>query len=245
MEKNIPKIIYSTHETKQDCQKYQKVFDITKEKMKNYETIFYYKKDIEKFILEKYGKRIFNAYNSINPQYGPARADLFRYLLIYYYGGMYLDMKSGPVKNMDKLIESLKGKLAISNWLNFPAGLIPIDLIDEMYWSSIIDSNYGEYQNWHIVSGKGNPILKLVIQQTVSNIEQGIKNNKYHQGKTSVVGMTGPLMLTKVIDKYYDPKYVKKFKPNLDYHLKYKIVDHIAIEKNKHYKKVKNKSILL
>lgn len=244
-EKSIPKIIYRTHKTEKECLQYQQVFDQTNKYLKSYKTVFYYQDDVDNFIKDKYGQRIYNVYNSINPQYGPAKADFFRYLVIYYYGGIYMDIKSGPVKNIDSILENLNGKMAISNWTNIPIGLIPIDHIDELYWSSILKNNYGEYQNWYIISGKGNPILKKIIQQMITNIEQGLKNkNCYNQGKISVVEMTGPLMMTKVIEKN-DTNYIKLFKPNLNNHLKYKIIDHKKVEKNNHYLKQKNKNILL
>lgn len=57
--------------------------------------------------------------------------------------------------------------------------------------------------------------------------------------------MTGPIMFTKVIDKYQNKNNSQYFKNNLDGYLKYKIIDHKIIEKNNHYSENKNKKILL
>lgn len=241
-QKTIPKNIYRTHRSKNDALNYKKVFDLTKEKMPDYKTYFYYEDDIDKFITENFSKRIYNAYKSINPDYGPAKADFFRYLVIYYYGGIYFDIKSGPIKNIDKIVENLKGKMAISNWTNFPIGYLPIVHCDELYWASFVENSYGEYQNWYIISGKGNPILAKIIKQMISNIEKGKK--EYINGHKSVIAMTGPLMMTRVVDKYYNKNEIVRFNASLDNHLKYNLINHKLIEKDNHYSNKKNKNVL-
>lgn len=240
-EKYIPKKIYRTYSTSEKISPYKPVFEKTKQILPDYETEIYYDDDIEKYIKTYYSDRILKAYKSINPEYGPARADFFRYLVIYREGGIYLDIKSGPVKNLDPILEGLSGKMAISHWTKKPIGLYPINSACSMF----VESIFGEYQNWYVVSGKGNPVLRKVIKQVVTNIEYGLKNkNTYIHGKASVLCMTGPLMLTRVIEKYYDKKYLSEFRSHLDRYLGYDIVVHTDIEKN-HYTKNKNSNILV
>lgn len=242
----IPKTIYRTHKNEETLKKYQEVLDETKQLLPDYKTRIFFDNDIENYIKENFSERIYNAYKSINPRYGSSRADFFRYLIIYKEGGIYLDIKSGPVKNLDDIIENLNGKLAYSNWRNFPLKYLPFLYFDQLYFAPFLDNWYGEYQNWYIISGKGNPLLKKVIQQMVSNIEEGKKDiNIYSQGVFSVLAMTGPIMFTKVIDKYQNNNDCQYFKNNLNNHLKYKIIDHKIIEKNNHYSENINKKILL
>lgn len=49
----------------------------------------------ERFIADHYGVGTLAAYLRIGPEYGAARADLLRYLVIYKHGGVYLDLQSG------------------------------------------------------------------------------------------------------------------------------------------------------
>ncbi|MCA3362157.1 MAG: hypothetical protein INF74_09420, partial [Roseomonas sp.] len=49
--------------------------------------------DCERFIRENYDAETFKLFRSIHPDYGAARADFFRYLLLYRLGGVYLDIK--------------------------------------------------------------------------------------------------------------------------------------------------------
>jgi mannosyltransferase OCH1-like enzyme len=59
---------------------------------------------MKQFILEHYGAKILRYYERINPNYGAARADLFRYLLLYKVGGAYLDIKSTMTTSLRRRI---------------------------------------------------------------------------------------------------------------------------------------------
>ena len=228
----VPKIIYRTHVTPEKIKPYQKVLDHTKKILKNYKTKIFFDKEIEKNKKSNYSQRIYKAYTYISNDYGPAKADFFRYLLIYREGGIYLDIKSAPIKNIDNIINNLNGKMAISNWSKINLKHLPILFSNTRYWAAFTKNPHGEYQNWYIISGKGNPLLGEIIKNMVTNIEIGIKNRElYSHGKVSVVCLTGPLMMSKVIENYKNKNDYKYFKPNLDNHLIYQYVNHKSIEK--------------
>lgn len=71
--------------------------------------------DVEYFILNYYGKTYLNLYLSINKDYGAARADFFRYLLIYQKGGVYLDIKSAPKMPLNEIIKP-NDQFIFSHW---------------------------------------------------------------------------------------------------------------------------------
>lgn len=244
-EEEIPKIIYKCHRNEESLQNYKKVFQKTEELNPDYKLVYYTDEDIEKFIKDNYSERVYNAYKCINPDYGPAKSDFFRYLLIYMKGGIYLDVKSGPTENLDPLLKKLKGKLALSHWTELPIGYIPIHHIDHLYFSQCFKNSYGEFQNWHIISGKGNPLLGKVIKQVVTNIEIGMKNkDMYNNGHYSVIYMTGPIMYTNIIEKYSTVDNSLILSKNCNGMLQYKVLDHKKIEKTKHYSENKNRHIL-
>ena len=60
--------------------------------------------EIPDFIHDHYGRAIRDAYLRINPVYGAARADLFRYLMVYRLGGVYLDIKSSTAKPLTDVV---------------------------------------------------------------------------------------------------------------------------------------------
>ena len=138
-EEPVPKKIYRTWcttETEKDCggRRFDpKVIEKTKLIVPEWDQIIYTDEDIESFLNTEFGKNhpVTQAYHLLNPAYGAARADLFRYLVIYKYGGLYLDMKSCVV------------------------GLLPVIPEDKNIWVSTWSAQKhlfkdGEYQNWYI-----------------------------------------------------------------------------------------------
>ena len=59
----------------------------------------------EKFMEEHFSGEVADAYFSINPKLGAARADLWRYCVLYKHGGVYLDIDSLIVKPLDEWIK--------------------------------------------------------------------------------------------------------------------------------------------
>lgn len=240
-EKKIPKIIHRAVKDLDDIGKFKNAYDRTKLSNPNYEQIYYGDSEQLNFIKQNYSERIVNAYNSIRNEFGPAKADLFRYLLIYLKGGIYLDDKSAVIKNLDKIIDN-NHKLLVSRAYTYPVGIIPFEHISDLYQSSFT-TIYGEYSNWFVISPPGNIALKNVILQTVSNIEFGMKNkNIYNKSKKSVLFMTGPIMYSNVIEK--NKKYCEEFKPCLERHLTYITENHKKVSSGKHYSKLEDMNIL-
>ena len=113
---NIPKKIHFTYTSKDEI---NPLFADNIKKMESnhpdWETYFYAEKEIIDFILKYYGKKILHYYKKINPAYGPAKADFFRYLLMFKIGGVYLDIKSYSLRNLNEIINS-NDKYLLSYW---------------------------------------------------------------------------------------------------------------------------------
>ncbi len=105
MGKSIPKIIHQTFKTRNLPPELQENVDKLKAKNPGWEYRFYDDSDIIKFISTFYGYEILTYFERINPKYGAARADLFRYLLMYIYGGVYLDIKSTFTRPIDEVLQ--------------------------------------------------------------------------------------------------------------------------------------------
>jgi mannosyltransferase OCH1-like enzyme len=145
--------------------------------------------DIVVFIEKHYGPRILQYYDRIDSKYGAARADLFRYLLMYQIGGVYLDIKSSLTRPLDEVLSS-SDSYVLSQWSDrYPgsgrhAGLEHIP--------------GGEFQQWHIVCVPGHPYLKAVIDNVLRNID--CYNPCWHSaGKWGVINLTGPIAYTRAI----------------------------------------------
>lgn len=139
--------------------------------------------DINVYILENYGPEFLECYNKINPKYGAARADFFRYLLMYREGGVYLDIKSATKYPLQKIILP-DDEYILSNWD------IPLQFFNVGY-------NKGEFQQWHIICRPRHPFLYAVIQEVIKNIYN--YDSSIGVGKSAVLKVTGPIAYTKAI----------------------------------------------
>ena len=175
------------------------------------------------------------AYNLINPEYKAAKADLARLLLIYKYGGLYLDMKScvnGPIPDIpdDK-------DMYCSHWKTRPFSSKP---------NTDLFGFDGELQNWYIYARKGSPILKDIISLVVNNIirthyEPNYCTYEKMSAKDKVLFITGPIALTIAIIKsdYKDSVYINN---NINNVLKY-TCEKYNKELSGHYSKLKSHPI--
>lgn len=255
--KEIPKKIYRCYSTFEKMKKFQGVFDKTKELMPDYEQVFFDDLMIDEYIKNNFEERIYNAYNKINPEYGAAKADFFRYLIIYKEGGIYMDIKSGPIQKINNFFDTYKNKLLVSVGINNIPHFIPKKHLIKLFnltddWSYVTKMWQGsEWQQFIIAAPKGNIFLKQIIMQVVSNIENGILNKKhYNKGNISVVAMTGPIVYSLVIEKFKNRKEYKDkiefFLPSYNYRFKHSIIkDYKKIMGKEHYSKIKNKNILV
>lgn len=250
-QKSIPKKIYRCYKDK-EATEFRSVFKKTQEIMPDYEQIIYDDDDIEQFIRTNFSKRIYSAYKHINPIYGAAKADFFRYLVLYYHGGVYFDIKTGPIKDPRKIINENRGKL-ITSYGNggLPKGYLPNFLINKITgstdydWSPFTKTPYMEYQQFYIVCPQGHPVMANIIRQVVSNIEDGVKDKTlYASGKISVVAMSGPISYTLAI-KNSPQDNVKIFRFPLDGTVKHHLIDYKKIMKNSHYSKQKDLHVVI
>jgi hypothetical protein len=149
--------------------------------------------DIEAFIRKYYGQTVFASYQRINPRYGAARADLFRYLLLYRRGGVYLDIKSTMTQPLDAVLRPTDRYL-LSQWQNGKGQ-------EYEGWGvarELRDIAGGEFQQWHIVAAAGHPFLRAVIASVLNNIDR--YNPWMHgTGSAGVFRVTGPVAYTLAI----------------------------------------------
>jgi len=151
--------------------------------------------DVERFIGREYSPQVLTYYYRIDEHYGAARADLFRYLLLYKCGGVYLDIKSSANIPFDEVIHEHDSYI-IAQWPN---------RVGELFcgWGIHPDLNGidgGEFQQWHIISVPGHPFLRAVIACVLANIDM------YHPivhgtGTGAVLHLSGPIAYTLAIHR--------------------------------------------
>ena len=106
--------------------------------------------DCYNFIKKNFDQDILNAYNSLIP--GAYKADLWRYCILYKFGGIYLDIKYEPLNNF-KFINLIESEHFVSDINNIdiynalivckPGNTVLLDAINEIV-KNVKNKFYGE-----------------------------------------------------------------------------------------------------
>lgn len=169
----IPLQIFQTHKSKEYILNKAKVLKAVvswKKFQPEYNYFFYDDTTCEKFMREKMGGDVFKAYQVL--PLAVMKADLFRYCIIYYYGGIYADADT---------ICLLKPQLFINSSL-----------------LTVVPENETHLCQWVFSAPKGSPILKSVIDLSVERI---LSANEF-KGEHIIHHLTGPGVFTDGIEKY-------------------------------------------
>lgn len=156
----ISKNIFQSWWTKELHPDVQKKIDYMKKINPEYLYHLYTDKDMDEFVNEHFNGEISECYNKLNIIV--AKVDFWRYLVLYKYGGVYVDMDS----SIDKPLKDL------------------INDNDEAIITA--EKNIGMYVQWGLIFSCNHPILKKVIDLIVDNI----KYNKYPNNIHKMTGPT-------------------------------------------------------
>lgn len=145
--------------------------------MKNINYMFFNDNDIDEFIRKEYpeySSTFFSFPKTIQ------KIDFFRYLVVFHYGGVYLDIDMNIKKNFDTLDKSK---------CVFPVEFLEID--NGMLKDQGCDFLIGQYAFY---SPKKHPFLKLILEN-IKN--KRVDLSKYHEDSHEYVYYsTGPVMVT-------------------------------------------------
>ena len=190
----IPRIIHQTYSDRsQLAPEIIKNIDYLKNNNKDWEYRFYDDQDIVDYVALHFGEKVLSRIKKINKKYSVVIADLFRYMVVYNEGGVYLDIKSTASKPLNKIIKEDDVYL-LSQWRNqLGYKFQGWGLHDELK-----NISGGEFQNWFIAAEKKHPFLLEVIDKAISNID-GYSVEKYGVGVMGVLRLSGPIMYTLTI----------------------------------------------
>ena len=140
----IPKTIYQTYRSARLPIVTQ--WHIRKMRQRNpeYDYQFYDDARIDRFIGEEYGSDILKLCRRIN--IGAARADFFRYAMLYKRGGVYLDIDSLLVDRLSSFVTA-SDQAVIS-----------------------LESNLTHYVQWALVYEAGHPFLGKTLEKVIDNL---------------------------------------------------------------------------
>jgi mannosyltransferase OCH1-like enzyme len=175
----IPKIIHQTWKNKQIPDEWNHAVESCKKINSHYKYILWTDETMKNFVKKEYPE-FYNIYKKY--KYDIQRCDAFRYLVLYKYGGIYLDMDIVCLKKLDSF---LKYDIVLAK-------------------SSNISSSY---TNAFFMVKPNHPFIKYCIDM----LPEYINSYSYFGKHLHVMNSTGPVFLTNMINKYDLTKITKYY----------------------------------
>ncbi|SDL94125.1 glycosyltransferase family 32 protein [Pedobacter antarcticus] len=151
----IPKIIHQTFKSKELPMITRWHIARFRKKNPEYTYEFYDDERISAFLQQEYGPEMNAAYQRLN--IGAAKADFFRYAVLYKKGGIYLDIDSGINSRLDNFIHD--DDVAIITKEGDPVF----------------------YAQWALIFSAGHPFLEKAIELVLDNINHNRYPHDVHQ----------------------------------------------------------------
>ena len=184
----IPKNIFQTWYTKNLSPEVQRVVDKMKDMNPDYKYTLFLDEDMDAFVKKYYPGEIYSCYCRINMIV--AKADFWRYLVLYKYGGVYIDIDSSVDVPLDSFIKNGDSAILSS------------------------ESNRETFTQWALIFDMNHPILKKTIEFIVDNI----KHNRYPRDVFHMTGPVVFTQAVKSIHREYFDKdiYITGISGNYD-----------------------------
>jgi len=183
----IPKVVYQTWHSGEDVPiQYQEIMQHNKKMNPGYRFVLLDDVELNRFFRMNHEipKDVKKLFFNVNPHYGPARADIFRYVVVYLFGGIYLDIKIRCLVPFDDWILATD-EYIFSYWEEF------------FYQKNVIKNKNGEMQNWFIISKPRHEFLWQILLHLSMLARRDLK---FFYGKKDVLATTGPIMCTQIFE---------------------------------------------
>jgi len=178
----IPRILHQTFKYKITDNKLLGIIDKNLTGNPELEYRFYDDDDCETFIKKHCSKQQYTAYMAINPKYGAAKADFFRYVVIYVIGGVYLDVKSSIFPG---LFDHIKKD--------------DICILDEPIRMQSWRQLYPTFEQWLLIAAPGHLYFKRIIEKITRDVLSTdsismklFPSDLSNESKQMVMRLTGP-----------------------------------------------------
>jgi len=189
----IPKIIIQTWKTEAIPQRYMELIDSIKKNNPDYEYLFFTDDNIKVF-LKTYYPEYYQTY--LNLPIKIQRIDFFRYIVVYHFGGFYMDLDMLCLKSFDNLL-----------------GYDCIFPVDEFIYTHLRELNrYKPFceKGYNYLIGQyafaavpKHPFIKKIIDTIHKNLNYYVKHVNY-TSEEYVYKTTGPDFITSLYINYPD-----------------------------------------
>lgn len=156
----IPKIIWQTWMTKDLHPICQAQLDNTKKINPDWTHYLLTDDELDNFVNTEFAdwSDVVECYHKLNMMV--AKVDFWRYLVLYKYGGVYMDMDSAMIRPLDELIRDTDNAVIT------------------------FEGNMENFVQWAMIFAPSHPILKHTIDLVIDNI----KNDRFHNDILNTTG---------------------------------------------------------
>lgn len=207
----IPFVIYRTWKNNNLNEQFKHAWETTDKNNPEFKQILYTDVDVNNFINEFKYPGLKEAYNRINPRFGAAKADLFRYAILFRYGGFYMDIKTYTKCSIkDKLGNN--DSFLLSKWEGIKYRGDADVFGTEGYTFA---EKSGEWEQYWLACESNHPIMKAILDKCIQNINHPNTNKLLTHSISGAYSpeeifiTTGPVMMTIAIDDFitYNPQF--------------------------------------
>jgi mannosyltransferase OCH1-like enzyme len=187
----IPNVVYQTWIDPSFGRSHRNALATFRRRNADFSFRFFSDADIDKFMAQQFGDHpIYNVYK--NAQFGPLKTDIWRYCLLYRFGGVYCDIGKAIKKPLRDLIQP--STLAVIAWEKRNVSPFPISPLA----AKTLQHPDKRVINWIMMFAPNHPLLKRVIDGIVESYPL-FRGKPVENPKDSILAFTGPVWLTKCI----------------------------------------------
>ena len=250
-QKTIPYNFFQTYKS----YKVDNEFDLrfSKFRLENPEYNYYFFDDIEmdSYMEKNWSHRkIYQIYK--DSIFGASKADIWRYCILYEYGGIYLDFDSSIEFNLNIIPDNAEEFISFEQ--NKVSSQITKEYTPDYEFLSNLPNKHKEIIHpenliiqWLLIYKKNHPILMSVIEEIEKNYEFFL-GRKFKSAHLAIVNFTAPVILTKVVWDYV-LKNNKIYQTNIDFESKVTFKNFskkgVYFNDSDYYKNYSNTEILL
>jgi mannosyltransferase OCH1-like enzyme len=184
----IPRVVYQTWENNLLGKTHAKLWTHFRSLNPEFSFRLFTTSDCDKWMEDNFGQHpIVTIYR--NAKFGPMKADIWRYCVLYKQGGVYCDIS----KMISCPLNRFVGKSSVAV-ISYELNAIPTSMRSACvaprisYPSNLI-------LNWCLASSRGHPFLGRCIENIVKAYPK-FKNQRFEFAKDAVLRFTGPEMMT-------------------------------------------------
>lgn len=175
----IPNQIFQTHKDDKTISESIELTDCTNswKKINGFKYFFYNDEQCDYFMKTNFDNKIYRAYQKC--PYPVMKGDLWRYCILYQYGGIYVDADTRCLVKNATFFTSPRSYLVMTQ-----------------------DTNLNTFCQWAFAAPSKSPVLESIIQLVVSRLLSFDPKENYKITEKDIFYLTGPIAMKDGVDNY-------------------------------------------